>query len=232
MVIPTAHLLPQAAATQEPTPATPPAPTGLVVVGDGTPGNPVLGVMTRVPATRDEVAALRAQRSELSRQLSSAEGRRNDLVSEMEGTTGANRAGLEARVKLLDNRILAIEKDIENTGRLLTQTPGHLLTSVTTVQSGPFQGMRPDLTAISVVFTIFVLMPLAVAAARLLWKRASAPVKASSALDKENSERLQRLESAVDAIAIEMERVSEGQRFVTRLLAESKERVGIEAPRG
>jgi hypothetical protein len=30
-----------------------------------------------------------------------------------------------------------------------------------------------------------------------------------------------RLETAVDAIAIEVERIAEGQRFVTRLLAES-----------
>src|SRR5688572_3853052 len=32
--------------------------------------------------------------------------------------------------------------------------------------------------------------------------------------------RLQRIEQSVDAIAIEVERMSEGQRFVTRLLAE------------
>ena len=31
-------------------------------------------------------------------------------------------------------------------------------------------------------------------------------------------------ESAIDSIAIEMERVSEGQRFVTKLLAESQGR--------
>ena len=34
-------------------------------------------------------------------------------------------------------------------------------------------------------------------------------------------ERMQRLETAIDAIAVEMERIGEGQRFVTKLLAES-----------
>lgn len=34
------------------------------------------------------------------------------------------------------------------------------------------------------------------------------------------SDRLQRIEQAVDTIAIEMERVSEGQRFTSKLLAE------------
>jgi len=33
-------------------------------------------------------------------------------------------------------------------------------------------------------------------------------------------ERLSRIENAIDAMAIEVERISEGQRFVTRLLSE------------
>ncbi|MEK6612453.1 MAG: hypothetical protein AABZ29_06700 [Gemmatimonadota bacterium] len=37
---------------------------------------------------------------------------------------------------------------------------------------------------------------------------------------REVEERLDRIERAVEAIAVEMERVSEGQRFVTKLLAE------------
>jgi hypothetical protein len=37
---------------------------------------------------------------------------------------------------------------------------------------------------------------------------------------REIAERLDRMEQGIDAIAVEMERVSEGQRFVTRLLSE------------
>ena len=37
---------------------------------------------------------------------------------------------------------------------------------------------------------------------------------------KELNERLARIEQAVDAIAVEAERISEGQRFTTRLLSE------------
>jgi hypothetical protein len=39
----------------------------------------------------------------------------------------------------------------------------------------------------------------------------------SSAL---SDERLMRIEQAIDAMAVEVERISEGQRFVTRVLAE------------
>lgn len=38
-------------------------------------------------------------------------------------------------------------------------------------------------------------------------------------------ERMQHLENAVDAIAVELERIGEGQRFVTKLLAEPGHRV-------
>jgi hypothetical protein len=34
------------------------------------------------------------------------------------------------------------------------------------------------------------------------------------------SARLERMEQAIDAIAVEVERISEGQRFTTRLLSE------------
>lgn len=45
-------------------------------------------------------------------------------------------------------------------------------------------------------------------------------VEAGTAPAIEQLERHERLEVAVDAIAIEVERIAEGQRFVTRLLAE------------
>jgi hypothetical protein len=39
--------------------------------------------------------------------------------------------------------------------------------------------------------------------------------------DPELKDRLERIDHAIDAMAIEMERLGEGQRFVTRLLAET-----------
>ena len=47
----------------------------------------------------------------------------------------------------------------------------------------------------------------------------------------EDESRLERLEQAVDAIAIEMERIGEGQRFVTKLLAERKPEPTERTPR-
>ena len=41
------------------------------------------------------------------------------------------------------------------------------------------------------------------------------------------SQRLERIEQAIDAMAIEVERISEGQRFTTRLLSARSENAGV-----
>ena len=197
----------------------------------GTPGTDVVittapegGVTARVIGAR-EIRAIKNQRSELSDQLISAASRRADLAKELESATGSNRAGIEARIELLDKRILDIESEIASTGRLLVTSLANTQTSST--ESG---GMPIDGTAIAVVFTLFVLAPIAIAMARLLWRRASSP-KSQPTFERENNERLQRLEGAVDSIAIEVERISEGQRFVTKLLAGQQDRAKIESSR-
>ena len=53
--------------------------------------------------------------------------------------------------------------------------------------------------------------------ARVLWMKGSRVKPMAARLD---DSRLDRLESAVDAIAIEVERISEGQRFTVGLLTE------------
>lgn len=50
--------------------------------------------------------------------------------------------------------------------------------------------------------------------------------------DSVANDRLARIEQAVEAMAIEVERVAENQRFVTKLLSEKpRDRAGIEPPR-
>ena len=204
----------QTPASRQPAPHPPIPPTSPADAAATTAATAGTGA---VPVTAQEVAALRARRSELSRQLSSAESRRNRLSESLEETDGAARAGLEERIVLLDKRIVQLESDIAETGRQLAAAPAGLLTS--TQVPPPFDPVSPmDVPA--VVFTIFVLAPLALAAARLMWKRANAPVSRQNS--GETMRKLEGLEQAVEAIAIEVERVSESQRFLARLLSEAR----------
>ena len=195
------------------TPPIPPTPTISV---------PGVGVISGVPTTAAEVRALKAKRSELSNQLESAASRRARLSRSLEGKEGADRAGIEARLSVLDKRILQLESDIAETGRQLTMAPSALVASTgSSIQFGG--GM--DSSVAPVLFVLLVLAPIALSAARLMWKRARVPGRPAASPDE--SRRLERLEQGVDAIAIEVERISEGQRFVTRLLSEAHDGVAV-----
>lgn len=171
------------------------------------------------PMTARDIAALRARRSELSNQLESATSRRNTLAGKLEDADGVNKAGLEQRISLLDNRILQLESDLAETGRLLSSAPAGLATQATV--GTPF-GLNPNqitgISVVSIVGATFVALPITIALAKRIWRGGAR--RAAAAVAPESAQRMERLEQAVDAIAIEIERVSEGQRYVTRLLTE------------
>lgn len=84
------------------------------------------------------------------------------------------------------------------------------------------QRIPPEAVDISIAFfftvaAIIILLPLARAVARRMDRRSVQQVPA------EVSAQLEHLNHAVDAIALEVERISEGQRFTTRLLTEQRE---------
>jgi hypothetical protein len=185
-----------------------------------------------MPRTAAEMRAMRSMRSELSDQLQSAAGRREELAEDLVGADPAARAGLQARIDLLDQRILQIEQDIATTGALVARAQGQFAVPGTPDNSGPFSRFNMNMTPIGILFTLFVMAPIALTIARRYWRQGSLS-RGDAGLERENTERLIRLEQAVDTIAVEMERVSEGQRFVTKLLADAQKRdhARIEASR-
>ena len=78
--------------------------------------------------------------------------------------------------------------------------------------------MDPDLPFVlagvaTICFTIVIVV-------KIVFGR-SQPAAVRSAELQQIEERLSRIEQAIDAVAVETERISEGQRFTTRLLADS-----------
>ena len=72
------------------------------------------------------------------------------------------------------------------------------------------------LAGMMMIVTISIGVPLVVALAKKWEREAKQPPR----LTADIATRLERIEQAVDAVAIEVERISEGQRFTTRLLSE------------
>ena len=73
------------------------------------------------------MARLRAQRNELSDQLTSVSSRRSELAEELSNTDGAARTGLEDRLRVLDQRIIQLETDLAATGRQISAAPSELV---------------------------------------------------------------------------------------------------------
>jgi hypothetical protein len=61
--------------------------------------------------------------------------------------------------------------------------------------------------------TVFVL-------ARAIARRIEGKGRASPALSSDAAMRMERMERAIESVAIEVERISEGQRYLTRVLAD------------
>jgi hypothetical protein len=95
-----------------------------------------------------------------------------------------------------------------------------------TIEPPPFpggfrRGPDPDMiVGMTFALAICIALPLSIAYARRLWRgKPPQPALSSDRFD-EVVQRLNRLEHGVESIAIEIERISEGQRFVTKVFAE------------
>ncbi len=206
----------------------PPASHAPNVIVPGRPGVPDIPI----PVTQTDVDFLLDRRSELSAQISSATNRRNDLSRQLRSArVGPDQLGIESRISQLDTRIMQIETDLADVGKALSAAPSGLVqhsttSSGTTFPSRPFgQPSASQTTAMGIVFMVAVLMPLSLAFARSLQRRFSHPP--APQIPKEVIDRLDRMEQGIDAVAVEVERIGEGQRFVTQLMNERSKQTAL-----
>jgi hypothetical protein len=166
----------------------------------------------------------REQRSELRNQLDRLEGNRRELTEQLQDaeTPAASRAGIEARLKDVDARIRTTDELIAQADlnvAKLAAVPGATEAPRAPRRDGPPE----EMFAIPIVFTIFVLAPIAIAFARRIWKRGATAV---APVPSEVRDRLDQLGMAVESISVEVERIGEGQRFLTKVMSEQSRALG------
>lgn len=150
---------------------------------------------------------LEGQRRELARQL-------NDPA-----VVGANRAGIEQRMMGMDGRLADLDRQIASTDVALARAatvPGAIVEPPMPPMPGR-NGPPDSIVALGALFMLVAILPVSIAFARRIWRRSS---NAIVSLPAELFERLHRLEQGMDSMAIEVERVGEGQRFITKVLAD------------
>jgi hypothetical protein len=200
------------------------------------------------PATPRTAASLRAEINATQATLTEAIARRVDADARREATTRpGEKARLGGELRRLDGEVDQLTSQLAGLRAQLrlieagvpqaTTPPAPAPARVTTAQSAPVgpvigalpppptfgtttpppTGLDRNVMLLGGVMTVFVLAPLAFALAWRLVRRAGPPVSRTEV--QESNERLRRMEQAIDTIAVEVERISENQRFLTNTIA-------------
>jgi hypothetical protein len=191
------------------------------------PGQQVVTIKPGVDAPQAVYKAFNAQRQELAQQLENLEDKRRGLMNELQNpqVNGVNKAGIEARIVEVDKRIADVDKQLAAADQAVAKqaaVPGAVPPPERHERSGPPE----EVFVLSGMFIVAVFFPLSIALARRIWRRGAAAV---TAFPQELADRLNRLDQAMDSIAIEVERIGEGQRFVTRVMSENGRALGANA---
>jgi hypothetical protein len=190
---------------------TPPAPAAAPALADA-------------PRTAPTAAAvyegLRAQRTVLTDQLNDLQGTREQITGQLEEAEQGSAAqkNLQTRLSDVDQSISTVDHMLATNAVQLAQAaavPGAVVRPPPDVYHGPPE----EAYELGGMFMVIVLLPLSIALARRIWRRSAAVV---TSFPKELSDRLFRMEQAVEATAVEVERIGEGQRFLTRLFTEGE----------
>ncbi|MDQ6690769.1 MAG: hypothetical protein M3Z18_09700 [Gemmatimonadota bacterium] len=81
--------------------------------------------------------------------------------------------------------------------------------------------MGPEIVVPLGAFATAIICAIGIPLARAYSRRMDAEAR-NPRLPTEFSNRLERMEQAIDSVALEVERISEGQRFTTKLLSEGR----------
>ncbi len=180
-----------------------------------------------IPNAEYQYQAARALQRELRGQLETLVEQRHGFLREIEdhgAVGGPARTGMEQRIQVLDQRIAELDQHIA-TADLQVARAAAIPGAVVVNENPQPQMPAEEVMMMGLFMTGIVLLPLSVALARRIWRRGAAGAAAVAAIPRELIERLGRIEQLGEATAVEVERIGEGQRFVTRLLTEKDERV-------
>jgi hypothetical protein len=209
---------------------------------------PTSATQVSLEVLRAEAAKLEARISELTTQRAALEARAATL-----GPSG-ERARLGGQMRDIDRDISVMRSSLRQVNARITEqmvgearavtpspsvpapiaspppTPFAAPPPTPTTSSSAPPGLlpppplNPDTARIGLLVALVILAPLSIALAIRILRRGGPKVTHADWI--EHSARLERIERAVDTIAIEVERVSESQRFIAKTVAEEPKTLG------
>ena len=195
-------------------------PPNIVIQPPARPGRPTFVFPGDNTGPSAIYEGFRAQRRELDDQLDDLEGTRREISNNLLNMTAADpqRTVLEQRLTEVDKRISTVDEMLaENAVQLAkaAAVPGAVVEPPREVRQGPPE----EAFIVGTIFMVIVLLPLSIAFARRIWKKSVVTV---TGFPRELADRLSRMENAIEATSLEVERIGEGQRFLTHLFTEKE----------
>ncbi len=191
---------------------------------------PAQGTPTTAPApvartgSPDQIyQGLREQREVLGEQKRRVLNEREEITDQLrEGAVSdGDRTGLENRLAATDQRLAQINIQIAEVDAQVAAAAAVPGAIVEQPERDPWLNGPPvELVVFGMSLSFVLLIPAAIAWARRLWRKASV----ISAVPPEVVDRISTMERNLETVALEIERIGEGQRFVTQLLAQGAER--------
>lgn len=190
-----------------------------------------------VPTTRAELDGLVAKRSELENQLESLTDRRQELFQQRQRMGREEGQGHDNRIALLDEQTTRIEQEMLTLNGAIAEgmakvpfVGGQATTAaqpnrdlIREVRNGAEDavmgtmfGSAAGLVAIYVVWR---------GIRRWIWKKKPLPASATPAVP-DHAPRLEQLQQSLDVIALEVERISEAQRYLAKVITERAPAIG------
>ncbi|MDB4891645.1 MAG: hypothetical protein JWL61_3500 [Gemmatimonadetes bacterium] len=196
--------------SQLPVPPAPPSPDVAVFVG----GQPVDALQAQLRELTEARQGLETARSALQAQLGQLRAKSTEHFQR------------EAQIAQFDQRIATLDQVIANVQSSPPPDPWQLLGTPPPYVSE--RALPKDIFVLSGIFIVCVCLPLALAVALRIMKRGVAKV---AAFPSDLADRLGRIETAIESTAIEVERIGEGQRYLTRVLGDRRAEELLERPK-
>jgi cell division protein FtsB len=174
-----------------------------------------------------QIGELRAKANELKLRVSDLTQRKAQLIdASARSNTPHDQLAVDRQVADVQHELAGTQIQLETTNEQINELTTQRDMARTFSLGGPpaiamtappapdpFLGPKEIMTVSSGLFILA--LPLVIVLARRLWVRSP-----RATVDLESSPRLQRIEQAIESIAVEVERIGEAQRFTTKLLSD------------
>lgn len=185
--------------------------------------------LTGAPTAAQMFEAAKAYREVLEDQRERLRETRRSVANAMreDSRTTADIAGLEKRLNALDEQMVDLEKQLAGANAKEAQAasvPGAIVKEPPQPRDNSIQW--DEVLGGGAMLTFALAFPLIIAYSRRIWRRSA---KVTVTLPPDVATRMQAMEEAIESVAVEVERIGEGQRFMTQALSDNPRHLGAGA---